>query len=192
MEACQLTHKKSPISFSFYRLRPYLCTAVAGQGFRRWTGATPPFLPPGSAQQSGAIYIRVATPGRVAPVPKIPAGRPKKDPQEEMRENSPDAETCRARQRHQDRRPLLDQWLGDRSPSVLSAPVWLWALLLSPVENPRPVFLWSQQHSQSDNRSPCSQVTRQGRQFILSENLKRQKIVRWPRAELKSQQPFEA
>ena len=91
MEACRLTHAIPPISFSLIRLREYSRDRSADREIRTWTGATPPFGPPGSARRGqrdlhsrGAVLgdsppfvkRRGSLPDGVAPVPSsIPAGR---------------------------------------------------------------------------------------------------------------------
>ncbi len=54
---------------------------MAARGKWRWTGATPPFCCPVRARECCAIHICAAPPGRVAPVPSLPAGRPGERPQ---------------------------------------------------------------------------------------------------------------
>ena len=49
-------------------------------GIAEVDGSDPPFLPPGSARRGGTTYTRAAPLGRVAPVPKIPAGRQSEGP----------------------------------------------------------------------------------------------------------------
>ena len=70
------TNTFPPISLSLNQLRPYSRLRRVARGNRKWTGATPPFRCPDRARWRCAIHICAAPPGRVAPVPLIPAGRP--------------------------------------------------------------------------------------------------------------------
>ena len=72
LSMCTDTFPYLSVPFTVTDLLP---DSLCRSGISEVDGSDPPFLPPGSARWGGAPYNRVAPLGRVAPVPKIPAGR---------------------------------------------------------------------------------------------------------------------
>ena len=64
----------SPISLSLFELRSNSRLRRAARGIRKWTGA-PPLFASRIGILAGAVFTRAASPGKVAPVLNIPAGR---------------------------------------------------------------------------------------------------------------------